>query len=460
MAKDLRGFLDQLRTLEGELLEIKRPIRPHQFEVTALLKQLHDRDRRAAVHFTSPTDLYGAPSDFSVLSNSYATRARCALMLGLDPSRPNAELSQAYADRAQRNVEPDIVPSGAAPVQQHVWQGEQADVGRLPIVRHYEKDLGPVLTMAHIMKSSEGFYDISFAKTFYKGEPRHMVVDIHTRDLGRIVAEYARRGQPAPIVNVLGHHPAFYLAALAPQPWGNNDYRTIGSLMGEPLRLTSSVTWGERFLVPADAEIIIEGEIPPGQLDGCDPFGEIAGLYQAPSQRPVFEVKAITARGHAVMQDIFSGFPEGWIVGAVPKEGGFLAQLQARFPNVQAAHLPDSGCGRFVCYLLLRDPQPGEALQVGREALEQDAALQCVVVVEPPIDIFREAEVLWAVQTYADLEHGVAVHRDLPKAIFVTAWKGRKVVIDATRPRDPSFPERLDVPKEALERVKLDEWLL
>ncbi len=465
MPQDLRSFLAQLSARPGDLVEIERPIRPHAFEATALLKQLEDRRQYPAVLFRQPTDVYDQPSPFALLSNVYATRERCALMLGVDPATPYREVSLAYGRAASGRIAPVVIAPEAAPVHECVWQGAAADVGRLPIVRHFAMDLGPTFTMSHVMRATEGFYDVSFAKTFYKWDPHRMVVSIHTRDLSRIVKEYADRGEPAPIVNVLGHHPAYHLGAVARNPWGTNDYETLGSFLGEPLRLTPSVTWGDRFLVPADAEIVIEGEIPPGQLDVCDPFGEVARLYQAQCLRPVFEVKAITFRRGAILQDIFSGFHDCFPLGALVKEAALEEILRPRFPNLHAVHVPDSSCGVSVAYLSVRDLQPGQADAIGALALETIPILKLVVIVDDDIDVFDEAQVLWAVYTYPDLRRGIALHapdatvRWWPQAGFgASNWAGR-VVLNATRPRDFAFGSRSEVPREVLERVCLADYL-
>lgn len=465
MAKDLRSFLNQLRSRQGDLVEIDRPVRPHDFEATALLKQLEDRRQYPAVLFRNPTDVYEQPSPFALLTNVYAERERCALMLDVDPATPNREVSLAYARAARGSIEPAVIAPDAAPVQECVWQGADADVGRLPIVRHFAMDLGPTLTMSHVMRSVEGFYDVSFAKTFYKWDPRRMVVSIHTRDLSRIVKEYEARDEPAPIINVLGHHPAFHLGVVARNPWGANDYATLGSFLGEPLRLTPSVTWGDRFLVPADAELIIEGEIPPGQRDLCDPFGEVARLYQAQCLRPVFDVKAITFRRGAIMQDIFSGFRDSFPLGSLVKEAGLEEALRPRFPNLHAVHVPDASCGVSVAHISVRDIQPGQADAIGELALRTVPILKLAVIVDPDIDVFDVNQVLWAVYTYPDLHSGITVHRpdatvrNWPQAGFgASNWSGR-VVVDATRPRDFAFGARSEVPDAVMQRVRLADYL-
>ena len=78
-----------------------------------------------------------------------------------------------------------------------------------------------------------------------------------------MVQEYEKKDKRAPVIVVLGHHPAFFLSTCCMTPYGNNDYLTASAFLQEPLRLTPSETWGEDFLVPADAEVIIEGEVPP-----------------------------------------------------------------------------------------------------------------------------------------------------------------------------------------------------
>jgi len=78
MAKNLRGFVDQLRMRGGDLIEIDKPVQPHQFGITAILKQLEDSARTPAVLFKHPTDLEGRPNEFSILANIHASRARCA----------------------------------------------------------------------------------------------------------------------------------------------------------------------------------------------------------------------------------------------------------------------------------------------------------------------------------------------------------------------------------------------
>jgi UbiD family decarboxylase len=329
----------------------------------------------------------------------------------------------------------------------------------LPAVRHFEMDLGPVLTMAHVMHApGERFYNVTFVKTFMETTGRRGGLTIHTPHLSRMLREWGRRGERVPVVNVLGHHPAFWLGCLALTPYGANEYATAGAFLGEPLRLAPSVTWGADFLVPADAEIIIEGEIVPGERTVVDPFGEISRLYQAQELAPVMEVKAITHRSGAILQDIFSGHPEHFLLGLIPREGSVFNHLQERMGNVVGVHLPHSGNGRSTCYVSIRKTDEGQPKQAALQALAHAPQLQAVVVVDDDVDVFHEEDVLWAVNTYVDPFRDVDVVGNVGRRSD-RAMDNHKILIDATRPSHVAFPTRLRVPQDALDAVRPEEWL-
>jgi UbiD family decarboxylase len=457
--KDLRSFLDLLAARDDEdLAVVERAVRPDHFDVTALLENLDRAGRYPAVVFARPRNMLGKPSDYPLVSNIFATRERCALALDFPREEAGLPLSLEYARREAQSLPALVIPRAEGPVAAHVITGGDVDIGRLPIVRHHEMDLGPVLTMTVILKDpDDGFYDISFIKTFYRG-PREVVVTIHSPHLERILAKYEQRGQRAPFVNVLGHHPAFFLGSLGITPFGTNDYDAVGAFLGEPLRLTPSQTWGDEILVPADAEIVLEGEIVPGERAIADPFGEVTRHYQAQCLRPVGEVTAITYRNGAIMQDIFPGHRGHWNLGGIPKEGSLFNSIEKKFGGVCGVHMPYSGCSRFACYVSIEKKCEGRAKMVGMEVLAQSKLLSVVVVVDEDIDPFNEADVIWAALTQTDPERDVTLIKNA-ESFFFTAMGSSKLIIDATRPVDYAFPATNRVPVDALQRMCLDEWL-
>jgi len=459
MPKSLRSFIEQIDHQHPEdLAVVKRAVDPNNYDVSAILEHLTQRQRFPMVLFESPLNLRGAASGMRVVSNVFATRELVADALGFPREKAGMSLALEYA-RLERGQIPWIgIPRDEAPVKANVRRAEDIDINELPIVNHYEMDLSAVVTMAAAMKDPEtGEYDVSFIKGFPKG-PRKMGVSIHSPHFDRILEHYEKRDEPAPFIHIIGHHPAFFLGALALAPWGHDDYAMIGSFMNEPLRLTPSETWGENFMVPADAEIIIEGTIPPGVREVCDPFGEVTRHYQAQCLRPVLNVTAITHRENAILHDVFSGHQEHWNLGGIPKEGGIYNALQSRFGNIVAVHMPYSGCSRFACYISIDKKIEGEAKRVGIAALAESWMFNWVVIVDKHIDVFNEQDVLWAMMTNVDPKRDIDTIQNA-YTLFDTAAGYTKMIFDATQPLDRPFPQMMQVPDDAMRRINIDEWI-
>jgi len=301
MARDLRAFLRLLEEqYPAQLVRVQREVDPAAFDVTAILQHLENRDRYPLVLFERPRNLKAEVARFPLVTNVYATRERCALALGLRPEQAMLELSLEYARREECSLAPEVVDRAEAPVKQWVQTDDAADLRELPIVWHHEMDPAPYIDMAVVMQDPDsGARNLAFLRTMFKG-PRRLGLHMSPRHNWQIARKHERRGEPTPCVLIVSHHPSFYIGALNVSPFGRDDYAAVGALMDEPLRLVPSETWGDRFLVPADAELVIEGEIPPDVRDVEGPFGEFTGYYGPQRLRWVIDVKAISGRHGAI----------------------------------------------------------------------------------------------------------------------------------------------------------------
>lgn len=453
MSKDLRGFLAQEeKKRPGSLLRFKEPIDPNQFETIAFLKHLEQRGEEKMVLFENVRTMKGKPSPFPLFYNPFVTRQLCADGLGMGNLQSHMELSLEVARLEQRKGKLRNLPKAKAPCKEIVLKGTDADIGTLPIPMHHKDDVGPYFTMACVMKSPDGgFYDITFTKNMYYG-PRKMSFSAHPHHhLEAIVQEHEKRNQRAPVVVILGHHPAFFLSACCVTPFGNDDYRTAAAFLKEPLRLTPSETWGKNFLVPADAEVIIEGEVPPGVREKQNPFGEILGYYQEEMKVPVIEVTAISHRKNGIVQDFWPGRMDHWNLGGIPKEGSVFNLIKKNVPGIRAIHLSPSGCGRSICYISIRKEFDNEPHKAAMQAFVEMPNLKLAVIVDEDIDVFNEREVLWAVGTRAHWDKNLQV---IHKVQSFRGWLGDAVaIIDATRPLKGGFPKRNEVDEEAMKRM-------
>lgn len=448
---DLAGFLAEVEARSPEsLVRVDRPVEANDFEVSAWLALLESSGRRACALFSSVPDVAGRPSAFPLLAGAFSSRRLCALALGADDWRMG--LVDACARMERNPVAPVVVPREAAPCRAHVLLGEAADLRRLPAPLFHERDAGPYLTMANVLRSRDGgFYDVTLEKNMIKG-PRRLSLSCHAHHHhARIWRSYEEAGERAPVAVVLGHHPAFFLGACPITPWANDDYATIGGFMRQPLRLCASETWGDAFLVPADAEVVVEGELLPGVREPHNPFGEISGHYQEEHLAPVIEVTAITHREAAVVQTIFPGHPDHFNLGGALKEGSLLNAMRDIEPGVAAVHLPDAGCGRFICFVSFRDGQRRDRRKAALLACAQMPNVKLCVLVDDEIDVFNPEEVWWAVATQTRWDRDLSV---IGGVQTFRPWLGDAVaVVDATRPDEAEFPLRNRIPEAALRRV-------
>jgi UbiD family decarboxylase len=465
MPKDLRFFLDKLRTeAPQEIITIEREVDP-KFEVSAILQHLENRGLFPALFFKRVKNMKGKSTDFSLVTNLFATREKCALAFGFPVEKSGMEASEEYSGRQLNYIKPEIVSKEEAPVKEVVMKGDNVDLLELPVVTHHEMDAGAYLTTTVVAQDPDlnGNYNSSHHRMLIRNR-NETGIYMSPRHLWNFYSRAEERDEALPIAQVVGHHPGWYLGSeKILNGIGVNEYEIIGGILDEPLRLTPSEAYGEKLLVPADAEIIIEGEILPHERDAEAPFGEFTGYYGPQKWGPIVKIKAITRRRTPIFQNIFVGHADNQIVGGIAKEGGVYKQIQSVIPTVKAVHFPLSGCCRFNVYVSIVKKNEGEPVSAALATLSLFDEIKHVIVVDDDIDVFNEREVMWAVATRFQADQGLNIIKNArggtldPSQISRTA--GAKMIIDATKPLDRAFQEKLKVPEDVMQRVKLEEWI-
>ncbi len=463
-AFSLRSFIQRLeREHREQVVHVTEPVNPARFDVTAVLKHLELRRKYPLVVFDRPLDLLGRPSPLPIATNIYATRERCAMALGLRAQDAMLGLSLEYARREDQRIAPEIVDASDAPVKELVRTGDQVDLRELPIVRHHDMDAGPYIDMASVMRDPDsGAYNAAFLRNMYKG-PRKLGLHMSPRHNWQIVRKHELKNEATPVAIVVSHHPAFYIGSLNVAPFGVDDYALIGAMFDRPLRLTPSTTWGEKFMIPADADLVLEGHVLPNVREVEGPFGEFPGTYGPQRVRWVVELTALNQRSDAMYQDVFVGHPDNWMMGSFPKEGSIYNRIKGVVPSVKAVHLPISAVGRFHCYISIDKRVDGESKQAALIALGACDFVKHVVVVDGDIDPFREEEVLWAIATRVQADEDVDIIKNVKGSTLDPSQRddimGAKMIIDATRPVRRPFEARIEIPAEAMGRVELERLI-
>ena len=279
----------------------------------------------------------------------------------------------------------------------------------------------------------------------------------------KLFKAYEERGEECPIATVIGHHPAFHLGACYKGPYEVDEYDVIGGYLQEPLRLTPSETYGEKLLVPADAEIVIEGALLPGKRVVEGPFGEVSG-YVAPQgyiQSPLYEIRAITHRKEAMHQSIIT--PEGdkpWL--DIAREGAYLRRCREAVPGVTAV-CKNGRHALMNVFISMKKMSEGDPGRAAAAALSFD---QCkhVFIFDDDIDVYNPTEILWALATRVQPHRQISIIKEILRGplvdpSLVDARKTSAMIIDATRPLDRPFSPVSKCPDDAMERIKLEDYI-
>jgi UbiD family decarboxylase len=450
MSQDLRSYIDRIKKDQpDDFLTISREIDP-AFEITAMTVKLEQEAKRRPIIFFEKVK--GTP--FPVLTNLHAGRWRLATAIHSTPEK----MQRAYLHAMEKPIPPKIVAT--APVKEIIRAGEQVDLYQLPQILHHEEDAGPYITAA-----------ISFAKAPHGGTwncayNRLMIKSRNTTSihltLGKHLWEFQRnaeaQGRTLPVAFAIGVHPAIALGCLAIGSIDEDERAIMGGLLGEPLELVKCET--SDVLVPAHAEMIIEGEIVPHERTAEGPFGEFTGYSLGERQREVLKVRAVTHRRDAIFQDISVGHLDHLMLSTTPIEANLYRAVRAMVPSVKAVRIP----APFTVYVSIEKKTEGQGKNAILAVLGTDLYMKHVIVVDHDIDIFNDQRVQWAVGTRCQADRDVMIvsnvgGSDLDPSDLrdgVTAKMG----IDATaKPLLGSFTPRHRVPKDVWERLDLTDFL-
>ena len=459
MPKDLRSFIQELITARpGEIKQVSHTVDP-RFGATAIADRFARDQQYPALYFDSI-----GTSRIPLVLNLTATYERLALAL----ETTLADMVPTFGQRMARPVPARDVPREEALVKEVVWTGEEADLGRLPLLTHNELDGGPYITSGvGIMRHPEtGTINAGIYRHQVHGRNELGVWFIDTHDGAYIYREYERRGEPAPIVIAIGHHPAFVMGAVCRISGIGGEFEAAGGLLGEAVDITRAETCD--LPVPARAEIVIEGEVLPHERRAEGPFGEWPGHYTADGPKPVIRVKAITMRRDPIYYDIFSANREHLVLGSLPRMGSIYRNVKQVVPGLKAINVPAHS--RMHCYVSIKKHRDAEVKKAAFAALNTEPEnLKMIVVVDDDIDVFNDGDVMWAIGTRFDAARDLLVIPGWsgPGGLLPVGWDyhtdGSKtprmitaVVIDATKPVPPAaYPPRAIVPPAAVDAADM-----
>jgi 2,5-furandicarboxylate decarboxylase 1 len=425
---DMREFLGMLEE-RGDLLRISDEV-DWEYEAVDLTRQTSDVDGPALL-FEKVRD-----SDVPCLSGIFAAKRRVAWALEVDED----DLFEVYREREKVSLPAQMTDE--APCQEVVLTGDDIDLYRLPILRHYELDGGRYITAAlQVANDPEsGTRNVSIHRMLLLGKNRLSVYAPPGRQLRTIIERHAERGGAAEIASVFAAEPATQIASQARAPYGVDEFDIAGGLRGEPITLTRCATID--VAVPASAEMVIEGRIIPGEMVDDGPFGEYPGTYSSPKPAPVLEVTAITMRRDGMYQNTLTGMPmteNHWMMQPAAAAMAYREAYKVA-PEVKAVNVTAGGSARHHVVVSIRKRHPSDARNTMLALLAAPLGAKQVIVVDEDIDVFDPVHVEWAVNTRVQPDKDVVIIPNLySPTLDPSSPENRmtaKMGIDATMPTD------------------------
>nr|WP_261834299.1 4-hydroxy-3-polyprenylbenzoate decarboxylase [Vibrio ishigakensis] len=428
--RDLRDFISQLED-KGLLKRISHPIDP-DYEMT----EISDRTLRAggpALLFENPVGY-----DMPVLTNLFGTAERVALGMGRTQVKELREVGKLLA--YLKEPEPpkgfkdalDKLPVfrqvlnmpvkrlRKAPCQEIIWQGDEVDLDKVPVMSCWPEDVAPLLTWGLTITKgpNQKRQNLGIYRQQKLGKNKVIMRWLAHRGGALDLRDWTEKnpGKPFPVSVAFGADPATILGAVTPVPDTLSEYAFAGLLRGKKTEVVRSVS--NDLDVPAGAEIVLEGYIDPNEFADEGPYGDHTGYYNEVESHNVFTVTHVTMRNNPIYHSTYTGRPpdEPAVLGVALNEV-FVPILQKQFPEITDFYLPPEGCSYRFAVVTMKKQYPGHAKRVMMGVwsfLRQFMYTKFVLVCDESVDGRDWGEVVAAMGEYFEPQRDLVMIENTP----------------------------------------------
>ena len=368
----LRTYLQDLDR-RGDLLHVTEPIST-TYQIAATMKSLEPRK----VIFELVTE-----SDFAVMGNLFCTKADFADYLNI----PVSEIIPTLTKAIDEPRTPSQVDS--APCQDVVVL--EPNLNDLPILKHFETDGVPYITSGvFVIKHPHHGQNISFHRAM-QFSPTEMVIRVVK---GRHFDAFLRDAGQLDVAVCIGNPPNILAAAATSVEIGVDELTIANAL--EPFSVVQAKTVD--LLVPAEAEIVLEGTVYRDRFHAEGPFVDLTETLDVVRQQPVFEIKAITHRRDAIWQALLPGALEHKLLMGMPREPTIFREVN-RVVKCLDVNINPGGCSWLHAIVQIDKQAEDDGLKAIQAAFAGHTSCKHVFVVDRDIDIYDPLDVEWAMAT-------------------------------------------------------------
>ncbi|HVI32406.1 UbiD family decarboxylase [Phenylobacterium sp.] len=492
--RSLREFIGKLEAA-GELVRVSEPV-SSVLEMTEIQRRLLATGG-PAVLFENVIRADGERSAMPCLVNLFGTVRRVAMGVTLEgrerataadlrevgellaflrSPEPPRGLKDAFdmlpLAKTVMSMRPNVVKK--APVQEVVLKGDDVDLSRLPIQTCWPGEPAPLITWPLVVTKGpsdarEDDYNLGIYRMQVLGKNRTVMRWLAHRGGAQHHRRWKAAGKPdaLPACAVIGADPGTILAAVTPVPDTLSEYQFAGLMRGAKLDLVPAKT--VPLMVPAQAEIVLEGHVHLDEYADEGPYGDHTGYYNSVEKFPVFEISAITMRRDPIYLTTFTGRPpdEPSVLGEALNEV-FIPLIRQQFPEITDFWLPPEGCSYRIAVVSMKKAYPGHAKRVMMGVwsyLRQFMYTKWVIVVDDDIDARDWKDVMWAISTRMDPARDITVVENTPIDYLDFASPesglGSKIGLDATNKWPPEtkreWGEKLGMDRAVIDAVT-EKW--
>ena len=334
--------------------------------------------------------------------------------------------------------------------KENVLTGDAIDLQQIPIPTHGLHDGGPFITGGVTITRDpiSGRGNLSYNRMQVLG-PQTLGFNVNEwRHVMQFYKVQEKQDRPLEVAIAIGLDPAIMIAAGC--RYDDDELKIAGALRGAPVKTAHGET--VNLQIPAEAEIVIEGYLPPHSRKKEGPLAEFHGYYGELWESPILEVTAICHRNQPIFQTIVPGWTEHIYIGNVlPREPLVLTFIRHVSKGVTGLHIPPYGNG-FAAIVQVKKSNPGEPKNICLAAFTAHVNIAKVIVVDEDVNIYDPADVLWALTNRVDWSKdtftvpGAQGHEMDPTSD--ARGVQTKIGIDATyKPERRNYGERIRYPE-------------
>jgi len=456
--KDMRMFISALeKESPNQVVRVTKEIDP-KYEVSALIRKLADAGKNPILIFEKVKG-----SRYRLVCNVCEGREKFALAMGCSVG----DVEDTYFRRetevlkGQKNFSPITLSKTESPCKEVVLIGNDVNMFDFPVVTHHQGEAPYITRGIGIVKFPDvDAYHAAHYRLMVKEKNRGVTHITPGRHLWDIYNYRNDRNEPLEIAFVIGSNPLWSLGSQSRISHPPYEYDVMGALLGEPLELVRCETIDVK--VPAWAEIIVEGEILPGELESEGPWGDFT-RYSVVAERPPVHIKAITCRKDAILQDMGAWTMAGAYLPRIPLTAHMIRKLKEAVPDVVSFRYGPNP-ELFYGLISIKKRHPGQPKQAILAAMAADHYLKYVICFDEDINLDSNFRITWALATRVQAEKDIFIISGvLGTDLDISAAENgliTKVGIDATaKPYLKDIPNPAMIPKEILKAIRIEEYL-